>query len=199
MKKLFALLALSTLLSLAPKQAFAQRNEFDASINIGNATVVSNGGFEQFLTNNELISKGFSPSFFITLKHYFSNHLGLGITGGLFFDHGDYIAGDGDNYYNIGTYTRTSFIIAPEFEVPYYIKHGLKLYMIVALGARFSNANISYDPNAYAPYTRPEPNVIIPAFQYTPIGIRFGSGIGGFAELGWGYKGIINGGFFMKF
>lgn len=199
MKKLSVFFLLAVLLLLSSKHSFAQRNEFDASINIGNATIVSKGTFETVFTNNELTPKSFSPSFFLTLKHYFPNHLGLGITGGIFFDHGDYAAGDHDNYYNIGTYSRTSFIVSPELEVPYYIEHGLKLYMIVGLGARFSNVNISYYPNSYAPYTHPETSVIIPAFQYTPIGIRFGSGIGGFAEFGWGYKGILNGGFFMKF
>jgi len=188
-----------TLLIVLPLFAHAQRNEFDASINIGNATIVSQGAFEQFFTDNQFIPKSASPSFFLTLKHYFPNHLGLGITTGLFFDKGDYVAWDHDNSHNIGPYTRTSFIVSPELEVPYYIQHGLKLYMVVGLGARFSSANISDLSTAYAPYTHPEPNVVIPALQYTPIGVRFGTGIGGFAELGWGYKGIINAGFFMKF
>lgn len=177
--------------------SFAQRNEFDASINIGNATIVSKGGFEDFFTGNEFTPRSFSPSFFLTLKHYFPNHLGLGITGGIFFDKGDYAYRERSDSYNVGPYSRTSFIISPELEVPYYIQHGLKLYMVVGLGARFSSATI--DGSSSSSYARSEPNVIIPALQYTPIGVRFGSGIGGFAELGWGYKGIINGGFFMKF
>ena len=32
------------------------------------------------------------------------------------------------------------------------------------------------------------------AFQFTPIGIRAGRSVGAFAELGYGYKGIIYGG-----
>ncbi|MBS1688231.1 MAG: hypothetical protein JSS96_05870 [Bacteroidetes bacterium] len=194
MKKLLSSI---TLFIVLPFCAHAQRNEFDASINIGNATIVSQGGFEDFFTGNEFTPKSFSPSFFLTLKHYFPNHLGLGITGGIFFDKGDYAYRERSDSYNVGPYSRTSFILSPELEVPYYIQHGLKLYMVVGLGARFSAATI--DGNSTSSYARPEPNVIIPALQYTPIGVRFGTGIGGFAELGWGYKGIINAGFFMKF
>jgi hypothetical protein len=35
-------------------------------------------------------------------------------------------------------------------------------------------------------------------FQLTPVGIKFGDRFGGFVELGIGYKGILNGGLFMR-
>ncbi|MGN6566726.1 MAG: hypothetical protein ACTHJ0_02175 [Flavipsychrobacter sp.] len=196
MKKLPALIAFAAL--FFAKSSFAQRNEFDASINVGNATIVSNGGFEEFWNGNNFVSKSFSPSYFLSVRHFFSNRFGLGLTFGYFADHGDYSYFErSDEYYRGSTYTRSSYIIAPEITIGYLTQPGLKLYMLVAMGARISSANIDISGNTS--YGRPEPNVIIPALQYTPIGVRFGSGIGGFAELGWGYKGIINAGFFMKF
>jgi hypothetical protein len=36
-------------------------------------------------------------------------------------------------------------------------------------------------------------------YQIAPIGFRFGNNIGGFFELGYGYKGIFNGGMFVNF
>jgi hypothetical protein len=35
-------------------------------------------------------------------------------------------------------------------------------------------------------------------YQITPIAFRFGNNIGGFVELGFGYKGIFNGGIFFN-
>ena len=37
------------------------------------------------------------------------------------------------------------------------------------------------------------------AMQFTPIGIRYGKSFGGFAEIGAGYKGVINFGVNVKF
>jgi hypothetical protein len=196
MKKLSLLIAFSAL--FFSKNSFAQRNEFDASINIGNATLVSNGGFEEFWNGNNFVPKSFSPSFFLSVRHFFANRLGIGLTVGYFADYGDYSYFERSDEYDRGsTYTRHSYIISPEVTIRYYTQPGLKIYMVAALGVRISQAEIDIAGNTS--YGRPEPNVTIPAFQYTPFGIRFGSGIGGFAELGWGYKGIINAGFFVKF
>ena len=37
------------------------------------------------------------------------------------------------------------------------------------------------------------------AFQFSPVGIQFGKNIGGFFEFGFGYKGTVRGGLFVKF
>jgi hypothetical protein len=62
------------------------------------------------------------------------------------------------------------------------------------MGVTFSKEN-------YKSNTAPEDinNNTMFNFQMTAIGVKFGSNIGLFAEAGFGYKGLISGGFFAKF
>jgi len=197
MKKLSTLIFFSGL--FFAKNSFAQRNEFDASINAGNATIVLHGGYERFETGNYFVAKSFSPSYFLSVRHFFSNRFGLGLTLGYFADHGDYSYLERYHQYYLGsTYTRSSYIISPEITLRYFIQSGLKLYMLVAMGVRISSANINISGNTIYADARPQTHVVIPALQYTPIGVRWGTKAGGFAEFGWGYKGIINLGLFCK-
>jgi hypothetical protein len=46
----------------------------------------------------------------------------------------------------------------------------------------------------------PRPNTkFYPTVQFSPIAFKYGKKLGGFIELGFGYKGVFNGGLFYKF
>ncbi|MGN6566725.1 MAG: hypothetical protein ACTHJ0_02170 [Flavipsychrobacter sp.] len=195
-KVLFIIL---TLFVAARATVFAQDNEINISANLGNATMISNGGAEDFLTGNEFHSTSIYLSYFLTLKHHFPNNMALSLTAGFFSDKGDFSYREESESYRVGPYTRRSYIISPEFEVPYYTAHIICLYSIVGLGIRSSYADIQdISHPSFSGGDHPVPHTITPALQYTPIGVRVGNRFGGFAELGWGYKGIINLGLFYK-
>ncbi|MBS1688232.1 MAG: hypothetical protein JSS96_05875 [Bacteroidetes bacterium] len=197
MKKIHLLIL--TLLITTHTTVLAQDNEISVSTNLGNATLISNGGAEDFLTGNEFHSSNIYLSYFLTLKHHFPNNMALSLTAGFFSDKGDFSFRDRSESYEVGPYTRQSYIISPEFEVPYYTARNVSLYSIVGLGIRSSYADIQdLSHHSFSGGVHPVPHTITPAFQYTPIAVRVGNRIGGLAELGWGYKGIINLGLFCK-
>ena len=70
-------------------------------------------------------------------------------------------------------------------------KPGIKLYAMTGVG--FYTMKASLDNYVTATTTH------VPSAQITPIGIRFGKKMSVFAEIGYGYKGIINTGFGLKF
>jgi hypothetical protein len=188
-----------TIIIAAHTLVHAQDYEIDLSANLGNATMLSAGAAENFLTGNEFHSQTLYISYFLTLKHHFPNNMALSLTAGYFSDAGHFSYRDEDESYEVGPYTRHSYILAPEFEVSYYSARNVNLYSIVGLGIRSSYADIQDSSNhSFHNYAHPIPHTVIPAFQYTPIAVRFGNNFGGFAELGWGYKGIINLGLFYK-
>jgi len=179
--------------------AFAHDNEISIGANFGNATMLSNGGAEDFLTGNEFHSTSIYLSYFLTLKHYFPNNMALSLTAGFFSDKGDFSYRDRSESYAVGPYTRQSYIICPEFEAPYYTARNVSLYTIVGLGIRSAYADIQdVSHHSFSGGVHPVPHTITPALQYTPIAVRVGNRFGGLAELGWGYKGIINLGLFCK-
>jgi hypothetical protein len=90
--------------------------------------------------------------------------------------------------------------ITPELSWAYYDRNkkanntNVKLYGVFSVGyARLTN-DMVYNT------TLDQVNTITGgAVQVTPIGIRIGSNVAGFAELGFGYKGLINLGVAARF
>ena len=90
-------------------------------------------------------------------------------------------------------YEHTSFILAFEAKFTYIDKSLLSLYSIVGLGGVFVN-----EKDLGKPYVEPR-TFARPSGQLTPFGIRYGKDMGAYAEIGWGYKGILNVGISAKF
>lgn len=44
-----------------------------------------------------------------------------------------------------------------------------------------------------------ETSYMSPTLHYSPIGVRVGKDVGGFVELGYGFKGLVNGGLSIRF
>ena len=87
-----------------------------------------------------------------------------------------------------------TFAVEPKFN--YLSKPSLQLYGYFGLGATIVNfSNAIFDDGTEAEISRvPYINA-----HFTPIGVRFGKEFGGFVELGYGYKGILNAGFSYQF
>ncbi|MDR1846694.1 MAG: hypothetical protein LBR17_01070 [Bacteroidales bacterium] len=85
---------------------------------------------------------------------------------------------------------RTRYIptFAAEFSVHYLNSKWVQLYGMVGTGV-----SIAISPDAIIK------TVVIPNFHLSPFGLRVGKDIGGFFEIGYGYKGILNFGISYKF
>jgi hypothetical protein len=95
--------------------------------------------------------------------------------------------------YYVGQYsgelTRTFYTLAAEVELRYVNKGIIQVYSGVGLGFTFGQETLS--ATAAHP-TESSGNLYRPAFQLNVAGIRIGNKIAGFAEFGYGYKGIVN-------
>ena len=94
-------------------------------------------------------------------------------------------------------YTNTSLYLTAGLRFTYYQTPFVQLYSGLSLGVRMNieskKATLPFD--SFAPTIG---NVGV-AFQATAFGVRFGKQVYGFAELGCGYKGILNVGIGTRF
>lgn len=102
----------------------------------------------------------------------------------------DVMSGDVKN----GDLKRKYQTLAGEFEFRYIAKGHFKLYSSLGAGVTL------YD-ETYTSNTREveENDNIFFNFQVSALGFKFGDRIGGFAEVGLGYKGILSAGLFASF
>ena len=131
-----------------------------------------------------------SGTLLINYKYYVSNNFTLGV---------------GIGYENIST-DGSYFAVTPEFTYTYLDTKNdrirLKLYGGASVGIASYNDN-NYNANPYyntTPYATHYDNS---GLQFTGnatlLGMRIGRKLGFFAELGFGYKGLINGGLSYRF
>jgi hypothetical protein len=133
-------------------------------------------------------------SFSVGYKYRFEKVASLGATYSVGVNTGDVFWSS--DYW--GKFRGTHHTIAVECDFRYMTREIVNLYSTVGLAATFSRHQ----------YTPQDPNdqkldpfrFVMPDFQVSLIGIKVGSyRVGGFAELGLGYKGIINFGAYVRF
>ena len=127
---------------------------------------------------------------FITYKYFELEKLALGGSAG-FNKHGR------TDYYRNGTfssYDNKTFTISGEVNFYYLKRANVSLYTMGGLGYFNTNSTTNYTSKGSTQET-----ISGVAMQFTPIGIRYGKSFGGFAEIGVGYKGVINFGVNVKF
>ncbi|MDH7462734.1 outer membrane beta-barrel protein [Chitinophagaceae bacterium 26-R-25] len=92
-----------------------------------------------------------------------------------------------------GDVRRNFYTIAAEADYRYIKKEKFHLYSGFGLGYTFGNETLT-------PISGSEQKTTTGNFDFQIIGIgaRYGSNVGGFMELGFGYKGIICAGFFFR-
>jgi hypothetical protein len=151
---------------------------------------------------------------FATYRFHLSRLLSLGITGAYEHQKGTWNAPPYLNYYDpynpmpiapvysypVGNIQRSRYTIASEITFTYVrLGNGLvSLYSLVGLGYTFNYQTTRYAGSDTRYYT-PDGNPVVFNGHISPIGIRFGRALGGFAEFGTGYKGVMNYGLSYKF
>jgi hypothetical protein len=111
-----------------------------------------------------------------------------------------------------GTYRRQALTLAPEFQynLPNKKERRLSAYGYLGIGVCFMNELDTYSPEYYS-LSRYYNGVnqlgnnreflndrTKASFQFCPIGIVLSGNLGGYAEVGFGYKGIFNCGLILK-
>lgn len=147
---------------------------------------------------------------FVTYRHFLTEKFALGFSAGMDMESGDLSYGNPETNATgldgvSGHYKMHAYTFAPEALLAYMKRNNIMLYGYLGLGVTLYDDKCTIDPNA--PYGSP---VVLPTnpydyhktnfnFQVTPIGVRFGDKIAGFAEIGAGYKGIFSAGLSVRF
>jgi len=172
-RKIYLVCLAFALLSFIPG-SYAQQGKSEITIGYGYYSIYTLVNGQPFN-----VSSG-TPA--ITYRYYLTRNFTLGVGVGT------------ENISNWGTFTT----IAPEITGTYLDTRNtrrtrVKLYGSFAYGiAIFHNTNLpagQQDNSGVWAY----------GFQATPFGIRIGRQVAGFAEVGLGYKGLINGGLSVRF
>jgi hypothetical protein len=126
----------------------------------------------------------FTP--FISYQYAFSKRFSLG--GTFAFDYNTLKLSNYDTF--VGNYKRYYFTFAVEGVFNYMNNGNSRLYGLLGGGVTVTSIPDNKEKIN---------NFVYPNFQFSPIGYKFGDKIGGFVELGYGYKGFINAGVFTRF
>jgi len=196
-KSSVSLLAVFCLLSFA-SVAQTYEGEYDICLSYGvysgrqfadQGTMDNNGDGTQETSN--------SGNIFITGRYFLESRFSVGITAG-------FQTIKGGVYYYDGilenTYSMINKTIAAEMTMVYMNKRRVQMYVLTGFGVSMSSVT-SNDPvnNSYTPGIGPT-MIFEPMtgtrfnWQLDPVCIRVGGKLAGFAELGLGYKGILNAG-----
>lgn len=102
-------------------------------------------------------------------------------------------ADENRNWFETGDYKSNHLVVSFETQIFYLQKPTFTLYSLVGAGGLFLwKKDQTYTTGRNETYAWP-------TGQITPVGVRVGKGLGIFAELGYGYKGLVNVGFSGRF
>ena len=149
------------------------------------------------LGNYQLDNQHYTGGIILTYKHAFNDRWLLGFSAAYDGRSADLLNKERDT--KKGSYVSSYITPVVSFDYRYLMKEKVQLYSGIALGATLLNEHKTV--------TNPEPdesatsdeNQVFFDFQVNLIGVRVGKKLAGFAELGFGYKGIINGGISYQF
>ena len=144
---------------------------------------------------NKTIARYPQPAFF-TVRYFLYNRLAIGVATGVASEQGKYF--DPNNLATqAGTYSASSTTVAIELYYVYHFWKYVEVYTFAGAGPSFANMTSSYSSHGFGFPSETTSNTILKG-QYTPLGIRFGGRLGAYAEVGYGYKGIVNAGISFK-
>jgi len=129
-------------------------------------------------------------SWHLAYRYYASKKLGLGLF--MAYDHATSDAVRTDAV--IGKFYKRHLTAALEAEFGYLRTDFISLYGLAGVGG--TRYGLEFKPSDGTTDSEAEYFV---NYQFTPLGIRLGSTFGFYAEIGFGYRGVINAGLFAQF
>lgn len=179
-------------------------NKGQLDISVSQGIITSDQVAQQFTTGDNTNSSGNnkkltynSGATFFSIRYFMYNRLALGISGGITNERGQYTDRTNPSFIT-STYKQGITTYAIELYYIYTFRKYFEVYTLIGAGPSFTKTGTTTftTPNATGAVTNTSDNNL--KAQYSPIGIRFGGRLGGFLELGVGYKGVINGGISYK-
>ena len=161
-----------------------RQHDLEISVNYGKVSAT-----QIFLTLPQgkgiyIYKRAASPTYFADIRYYLNRNFAVGLTAGM-----QHLSYEYDNYgsTSVPSYTLTGNVINVTCEIKglYLNRPWFQMYGIFGLGVRF------FPVSSVVPATQLPPGVWFNT-QWTPVGFRIGNAFGGFAELGIGYKGLLN-------
>lgn len=202
MKKAFLFLAVVIFsASLSAQNYYRSYDHHDISISYGlfqpdqfnkaESSMLDELYFDKRYVRDEYTSTG---GIFLTYRHMFRNELFLwGITAGA--------SSSLSKIYNVGQYEgelkRQFYTVAVEWEYRYVNQGLVQVYSGLGVGFTYGTEELSPPPSETGSQTSTG-DVSSIAYQLNVVGIRVGKKYAGFAEFGYGYKGILNLGFSIQ-
>jgi hypothetical protein len=130
----------------------------------------------------------------LTVRYFVYNRLAIGATGGFASAMGTYThfgaGGPGGNY------KVSANIAAAELYYIYTFRKYIELYALAGVGMAFVTTGIKPETSLTDVYQNDLYGKLMA--QVTPLGVRVGGRLGAFAEVGYGYKGIVSAGVSFK-
>jgi hypothetical protein len=130
---------------------------------------------------------------FLTYRHMLKNEvMFFGVTAGY--------GNSSSEIYNVGQYegelVRQFITVAVEWEYRYVNQGPVQIYSGLGLGYTYGTEKLTPPADKGSPEVSGDVSSI--AYQLNAVGIRLGKNFAGFAEFGYGYKGIVNIGFSVQ-
>ena len=200
MKKIFILMSvLGVSVSMAKAQNFHKVHEMRIAVSDGSMLSVLNGLDDIFvsavssgLDKNKVRDQKDFLSLSAGYRKQFSNRITLGSD--IAFQRTEAFTRDNTTNEKSDISKYDVIQVLPTFEYTYWCKEYIRLYGCVAVGAMLylqsSSSSNSKDENSESVFF---------ASQVNPIAVQIGKKFGGFAELGFGTRGIATAGLFYKF
>ncbi len=138
---------------------------------------------------------------FVSVRYYVYSCMAFGLTCGYNNQKGATIeSGVGSSPVTTSTYNNKVITVALETYYIYKFRKYVDLYTYVGVGPAFTTRDkdiLVTAVNAVPSTTTSRTDAF--SLHYTPIGVRFGGRLGGFAEIGMGYKGLFSTGLSFRF
>lgn len=194
MKKIF-LLSVLLAFCITTSNAQYRKHEVELGIGIWNINEMINTATDVIVSTlpaeTEMVNGNSFGSIHAGYKYRILERVGVG---GVFAF--DYAHADAElNNYQFGKFRKHHYTLAAEADFIYLNFDKFKMYALAGVGATLYNLNyvddisdVRNDHNSTAYFT----------FQLTPIGFKWGGKWGGFLEFGFGYRGLINAGLFLR-
>lgn len=172
-----------------------RKHEIELGIGIWNLNEIINTATDIIVStipNDAVMEDGNSlASIHVGYKYRVANRFGVG---GLFaFDYATSNAVYADD--KIGDFKKIHYTLAAEADFIYLNFEKFKMYALAGVGVTMYNLNFKAGDAIYKDDSK---SLFYPTFQLSPVGIKYGERFGGFLELGFGYRGILNVGMFYR-
>ncbi|GHT66063.1 hypothetical protein AGMMS50239_26940 [Bacteroidia bacterium] len=194
MKKVALLLGLAAFLFVSSANAQSKKSEVDFGVGVWSSNQIVGTMSDMIVSVVPGIAMKNSTSpgaFHLGYKYSLSDRIALGPVFTYDLSTSDAMV---DNV-KTGKFTSNYYTFSLEGDYKYVNRDKLKLYALVGAGGTILNQTYK---DSQTNEKQGEKQTFF-NFQVTPVGVKYGGSFGVFAELGFGYKGILCAGLFYRF